>query len=107
MTKQTGQNYTPQQHIFLNIPNTNKHTIKLTITIIQNILFEIWHSRNNNEYDKKLIPQHTIINKINTHLKTTHFKEHKLNNTLQTFQDQFCINEAIAILQNNLLAILL
>ena len=38
----------------------------------------------------------TIVNKINAQLKTiipAHYKKHKLNDTLDTFQDQFCINE--------------
>ena len=47
----------------------NKPARKLTLTIIQIILFEIWKSRNNNKYNKNLIPQHTIINKLNTNYK--------------------------------------
>ena len=111
LTKLTGQNYIPQQHLFiLNTSNTNKNIVKLTTTIIKIILFEIWQSRNNNVYDKKLLPQHTIINKINAQLKTiilAHYKKHKLRDTLETFRDQFYINEAIAKLQNNSLTILL
>ena len=38
------------------------------MAIIQIILFEMWQSRNSNKYDKKVSPQHTIINKINTQL---------------------------------------
>lgn len=109
LQKLTGQNYTPQQHL-LNIPNTNKNTNKLTITIIQAVLFEIWQSRNNHKYDHKLLLQHTIIEKVNAQLRNitlTHYKKHKLQDTLQTFHDQFCINNAIAKLQNNSLTILL
>ena len=70
LKKLTGQHYSPQQYLFtLNVPNTNKYITKVTITIIQIILFEIWKSRNNNKYDKKLLPQ-TIINKIDAQLKT-------------------------------------
>ena len=80
---------------------------KSTITITQIMLYEIWQSRNNNKYDKKLLPQQTvIINKINAQLKTiilAHYKKHKLNETLDIFQNQFCINEALAKLENNLL----
>ena len=37
--KLTGKYYTPQHHLLtLNISNTNKHTRKLTLTIIQIIL---------------------------------------------------------------------
>ena len=48
----------------------------------------------------------TIINKINAQLKTiilAHYKKHKLNDTLDIFQNQFCINEALAKIENNLL----
>ena len=65
---------------------------------------EIWQSRNNHKYDKKLLPQQTIINKINTQLKTIilgHYKKHKLNGTLDIFQNQFCINEALAKIESN------
>ena len=65
---------------------------------------EIWQSRNNHKYDKKLLPQQTIINKINAQLKTIilrHYKKHKLNVTLDIFQNQFCINEALAKIGNN------
>ena len=70
LTKLIGKTYTLQQHLLtLNLKNKNKPTSKLTLTIIQIILFEIWQSRNNNKYDKNLIPQHTIINKINAQLQ--------------------------------------
>ena len=65
---------------------------------------EIWQSRNNHKYDKKLLPQQTIINKINAQLKTIilrHYKKHKLNGTLDILQNQFCINEALAKIENN------
>ena len=48
----------------------------------------------------------TIINKINAQLKTiilAHYKKHKLNDTLDIFQNQFCINKALAKIENNLL----
>ena len=105
MTKLTGQSYTPQQHLFnINIPNTNKNKAKLTITIIQIILFEIWQSRNNLKYEHKFLPQQTIIDKINAHLNNIlqiQYKKHKLQDTLDTFRDHFCINEAIAKIENN------
>ena len=68
------------------------------MTIIQIILSEICQSKNNNKYDKKLLAQHTIINKINAQSKTiilAHYEKHKLNDTLEIFKDQFCINEAL------------
>ena len=47
----------------------------------------------------------TIINKINAQLKTiiARYKKHKLNDTLDICQNQFCINKALAKLENNLL----
>ena len=92
----------------LNDPNTNKYITKLTITKTQIILYEIWQSRNNNKYDKKLLSEQTIINKINAPLKTiilAQYKKHELNDTLDIFQYQFCINEALAKTENNLLTI--
>ena len=74
--------------------------------LVKIMTIEIWQSRNNHKYDKKLLPQQTIINKINAQLKTiirAHYKKHKLNDTLDIFQNQFCINEALAKIENNLL----
>ena len=69
LTKLTGKRYSP-----------NKYTRKLTVTIIQIILFEIWQSRNNNKYDEKILPQH----KNNKQNKCT-IKNHHIS-TLQKTQ---------------------
>ena len=72
--------------------------------LVKIMTIEIWQSRNNHKYDKKFLPQQTIINKINAQLKTIilkHYKKHKLNVTLDIFQNQFCINEALAKIENN------
>ena len=62
LTKLTGKKYNTEQHLLtLSVNKLNKHTTKLTLTIIQIIIHKIWESRNNNKYDKTLIPQHTII----------------------------------------------
>ena len=48
---------------------------------------------------KILITQKIIINKINSQLRSilnVHFKVHKLNDTIQQFQNLFCINNALA-----------
>ena len=77
---------------------------------MQIIIYEIWESKNNNKYDKTIIQQHTIITKINAQLRNilqTHYKYHKLKKTINTFQEQFCVNEAIAKIQNNTLINLL
>ena len=100
LTKLAGKNYNPQEHLLtLSVSNVNKHTIKLTLTIIQIIIHEIWESRNNNNYDKTLIPQHAIITKINAQLRNiiqTHYKYNKLNDTINAFEELFCIKQAIA-----------
>ena len=111
LTKLIGKTYIPQQHLLiLNIKNANKHIRKLTLTIIQLILLEIWQSRNNNKCDQNLLPQHTLIKKINADVQTIvqiHFKKNKLQNTLDQLREQFCMNEAIAKIENNPLKILL
>ena len=51
-----------------------------------------------------MLPQHTIIHNINAQLQyiiRTHYKKHKLNDTINQFQDFFCINNAIAKIYNN------
>ena len=47
----------------------------------------------------------TIVNKINAQLKTIIPAHYKLNDTLDIF-NQFCINEALAKIENNLLKLL-
>ena len=57
-----------------------------------------------------MLPQHTIINKINAQVQTiilAHYKKHKQNDTLDIFQNQFCINETVAKIENNTLKILI
>ena len=53
--------------------------------LVKTMTIEIWQSRNNHKYDKKLLPQQTIINKIKAQLKSiilALYKKHKLNDTL-------------------------
>ena len=89
----------------ISLVRSNKLVDKLW-GLVKIMAIEIWQSRNSHKYDKKLLPQQTIINKINAQLKTiilAHYKKHKLKETLDIFQNQFCINEALAKLENNLL----
>ena len=84
-------------------------TLQIT-TLQQSGNLEIWQSRDNYKYDHKLLPQQTIIKKINPHLNSillVHYKKHKLQDTVDTFRGQFCINEAIEKIQNNTLTTLL
>ena len=74
--------------------------------LVKIMTIEIWQSRNNHKCDKKLLPQQAIINKINAQLKImipAYYKKHKLNDTLDIFQNQFCINEALAKIENNII----
>ena len=91
LTKLTGKTYTPQQHLLtLNVKNTNKHIRKLTLTIIQTILFEIGQSRNKNKYEENLLPQYTLISKINALLQAivqVHYQKKKLQNALCEFRE--------------------
>ena len=87
------------------IARSNKLVDKLW-GLVKIMTIEIWQSRINHKYNKKLLPQQTIINKINAQLKNiilAHYKKCKLSDTLDIFQNQFCINEALAKLENNLL----
>ena len=78
-----------QQHIFtLRKKNLNTKNKKLTLTVTQIIMSEIWTSRDNLKYDKVQMTQEIIITKIITHLQniiTAHYKLHKLNDTLTLF----------------------
>ena len=58
----------------------------------------------------KQLSQETIITKILTQIRnilTAHYKLHKLNETLPTFQKLFCINNAIAKIDNSKLKLVL
>ena len=92
-------------NVRISLARLNKLVYKLR-GLVKIMTIEIWQSRNNHKYDKKLLPQQAIINKINAQLKImipAYYKKHKLNDTLDIFQNQFCINEALAKLENNLL----
>ena len=82
---------------------------KLMLTLIQLMIYEIWESRNNYKYEKINLIQKTIINKINSKIRiilNVHFKIHQINDTLQQFEKTFCMNNALAKLQNTKLIIL-
>ena len=50
--------------------------------LVKIMTIEIWQSRINHKYNKKLLPQQTIINKINAQLKKYH------TSTLQKMQTE-------------------
>ena len=86
LTNLTRKHFNPQQYLLtLSVHNQNKHITKLMLTIIQIILYEIWITRNNHKYDRILISQDTIKTKISAQIRNiiqTHYKHHKLNDTL-------------------------
>ena len=72
------------------------------------MIYEIWQSTNNLKYDNVQLSQNTIINKINSQIKfilNTHCKLHKEQDSLDQFEANFCINNAIAQLNDNKLLI--
>ena len=99
-----------EQHILtLSTANQNKTTTKLLLTIIQIILYEIWTTRNNYKCDKTQISREIIKTKINTRIRNiiqTHYKYHKLHDTINNFEEQFCINHEVAKIENGILTIL-
>ena len=109
--KLTKQQYTPQQHIFtLSANNLNSKNKKLMLVLTQLIIHEIWTSRNNIKHDIIHLSQETITTKILTQLRnilTEHYKLHKLNETLPTFQQLFCINNALRKIYNGKLQIII
>ena len=109
--KLTKRQHASQQHTFtLSANNLNSKNKKLILTLTELIMYEIWTSRNNIKYDKIQLSQETIITKILTQLRnilTTHYKLHKLNESLPTFQKLFCINNALAKIHNGKLQITL
>ena len=111
LTKLTTKQYQPQQHLLtISVKNQHTHITKLMLTITQIIIYEIWITRNNNKYDRIIIPQDKIKTKINAQIRNiiqTHYKHHKLNSTLNIFHELFCIKQALAKIENNILTILL
>ena len=109
--KVTNKNHSPDQNILTLSSNVkNNKCKKLITTLTQIITYEIWQSRNHLKYDKTQLPQATILNKINYQLRSiikTHYKYHKIHDTLDTFKELFCINNALAKLEDNKLRIML
>ena len=104
LPKTNQKQHTPEQHILkLSSNNTNTKCKKLKLALTQIIIYEIWQSRNNLKYNKAQLTQQTTINKIISQLTTilnAHYKLHKINDSLNQFQELFCINNAIAKLDN-------
>ena len=109
--KLTNKNHSSDQHILTLSSNAKNNKCKKLITTLTLIIIcEIWESKNNLKYDKMQLPQDTIPNKINYQLQSiikTHYKYHKIHDTSDTFTELFCINNALAKLEDNKLRIIL
>ena len=80
-------------NVRISLARLNKLVYKLR-GLVKIMTIEIWQSRNNHKYDKKSLPQQTMINKINAQLKTiipVHYKKHKLNDTLDISKTNFVL----------------
>ena len=56
------------------------------------MLFEIWQSRNNLKHEHQLLPQQTIIEKVNAQLNNIlqiQYKKHKLQETTSAYTKQW------------------
>ena len=101
--------YTPLQHVLsisaLSLPSKTK---KLVLTLIITILTYIWKTRNRLQFDDTIILKtNTIINAKLKNIIQTHYKQHSINNTLDEFKTNFCINNSLCTLTNNSLTLLL
>ena len=62
------------------------------------------------QFDDTIIPRTNAIINIKNELKNiiqTRYKQHSINNTLDEFKTNFCINNALCTLTNNSLTLLL
>ena len=101
----------PLQHILsisaISLPPKTK---KLVLTLTTTILTDIWKTRNRLQFDGTTIPTTNTIINIKNELKTLiqiHYRQHVLNNTLDEFKTNFCINNALCKLTNESLILLL
>ena len=103
--------YIPLQHILSTsaislLPKTKKLVLTLTTTI----LTHIWKTRNSLQFDDTIISTTNTIINVKNELKTTiqiHYRQHLLNNTLDEFKINVCINNALCRLTNESLTLLL
>ena len=82
----------------------------MVLTLTATILTHIWKTRNRLQFDDTIIPATNTIINIKNELKNiiqTHYKQHAINNTLDEFKSNFCINNTLCTLANNSLTLLL
>ena len=81
---------------------------QIVTTPTANSTHQTYYTNYQLKYDNVQLLQNTIINKINSQIKfilNTHYKHHKEQETLDQFEANFCINNAIAELNDNKLLI--
>ena len=92
--------------ISLNLIDTKitHNTRKLTLTLTNIIIHELWTSRNKFEKDSILPNIERIVKTINSKLKyiiEVQYKHYKNNNDIQTFTNLFTINDTICAIEND------
>ena len=107
----TKREYTPLQHILtmsvLSLPSKTK---KLALTLTVTILTHIWKTRNKLRFDNTIIPTTNTIVNIKNDIKDiirTHYKQRVINNTLNEFRNNFCINDILCKMTGHTLTTLL
>lgn len=86
----------------INALDKNIEVTKLVYTLDTIILFHIWKSRNKNKYENKNVTTITMIKDIKKDIVQflkINFK--KLQNDLETFKKQFCINNILCSISLN------
>ena len=69
-------------------------------------LNHIWKKRNKEQFDDTIIPATNVIINIKNELRNiilTHYKHHTINNTLDEFQSNFCINNSLCKLTHDII----
>ena len=94
--------------LILNALVKDKKIKKLLLTIHIAILNEIRKARNLLKHWKKILTNDVIMKKINTKLREIiriNFQKHLRQDTLETFKNSFCINNALCSVIGNDLTI--
>ena len=94
-------------HSVISLPSKTK---KLVLTLTITILNHIWKIRNRLQFDDTIIPSTNPIINIKNDLKDmiqTHYKQHVIKNTIHEFENNFCVNNALCIIKQNSLNLLL
>ena len=83
--------------------NINQNTRKLTLTLTNIIIHELWTSRNKFEKDNTLPNIERSVKTINTRMGNIleiRFRHFKSKNNIQTFKNLFTINDSICTIAN-------